>query len=290
MVPVTSPSSGALGGSRSANSVTAAPTVAVVLCCDKCDGKHETSNCPHYKKKRDDHPDAQKNKQIGGHSSLPGSILVNARVVRQPGDGSCLFHSMSYGLRTSNASSLRAEICRFIQNNPNLRISDTPLQDWVRCDSGASVSEYARNMSRGSWGGGIEMACLSQLKNCNVHVYERHRMGFKRISAFDHPLSPESKPVIKVLYGGGVHYGKHHTLLAPQLCSYCCRCTGLAAALCRPVHLSILSRSAFVSLDASDLTLSAVQRFDELLLFCFFVSYCIAACVHNHYVDAFFCM
>ena len=27
-----------------------------VLCCDKCDGKHETDDCPYYKKKRDDHP------------------------------------------------------------------------------------------------------------------------------------------------------------------------------------------------------------------------------------------
>lgn len=31
------------------------------LCCDKCDGKHLTENCPYFKKKRDDHPDAQKN-------------------------------------------------------------------------------------------------------------------------------------------------------------------------------------------------------------------------------------
>jgi hypothetical protein len=44
------------------------------LCCDKCDGKHETENCPYYKKNRDTHPDAQKNfyKKIGGTSNLPG--------------------------------------------------------------------------------------------------------------------------------------------------------------------------------------------------------------------------
>ena len=56
--------------------------------------------------------------------------------------------------------------------------------------------------------GGIEMACLSQLKNCNVHVYERTGGQYKRISAFDHPADPERKPVIRVLYCGGVHYGK----------------------------------------------------------------------------------
>jgi len=178
-----------------------------VLCCDKCDGKHETENCPYYKKKREDHPDAQKNRQIGGTSSLPGNILRNARVVRQPGDGSCLFHSMSYGLRGGNASTLRSEICNFIRSNPNFLISDTPLKDWVKWDSGCSVEEYARTMSRGSWGGGIEMACTMALKGVNVHVYERSNSGgFKRISAFDHPDNPAGRPVIRVLYCGGVHY------------------------------------------------------------------------------------
>jgi hypothetical protein len=101
---------------------------------------------------------------MGGVSSLPGNTLYTARVVRQPGDGSCLFHSMSYGLqKNSNAAKLRAEICQFIQNNPDLKISDTPLADWVKWDSNSSVSEYARKMSRGSWGGGIEMACVSQV-------------------------------------------------------------------------------------------------------------------------------
>ena len=29
------------------------------LCCDKCDGTHATDACPHYKKKREDHPDGK---------------------------------------------------------------------------------------------------------------------------------------------------------------------------------------------------------------------------------------
>jgi hypothetical protein len=179
------------------------------LCCDKCDGKHETDDCPYFKKKRENHPDAKKGSKdkLGGTSLLPGSYLQNAKVVRQPGDGSCLFHSMSYGLHSLNASRLRAEICSFITKNPTLNISDTPLQDWVKWDSGYStVQEYARHMSHSAWGGGIEMACVSQMKDCNVHVYERSGSGFKRISAFDCPRQPQSKPTVRVLYGGGVHY------------------------------------------------------------------------------------
>jgi hypothetical protein len=182
------------------------------LCCDKCDGKHETDNCPYYKKQRESHPDAQKNgwKKIGGTSSLPGAMLRNARVVRQPGDGSCLFHSMSYGLKDgSTASTLRAEICSYIDKNPSTPICETPLSDWVKWDSGVTCREYGRKMSRGAWGGGIEMACASLLKGVNVHVYERVGGGFKRISAFDHPSRPESRKTVRVLYCGGVHYGAY---------------------------------------------------------------------------------
>lgn len=184
------------------------------LCCDKCDGKHETDNCPYFKKPRENHPDAQKlnPKQMGGTSNLPGAFISSssARVIRQPGDGSCLFHSMSYGLGQGyNASRLRSEICTFIANNPNLSISETPLKDWIKWDSGTSVVDYSRKMRGGSWGGGIEMACVSQMKQVNVHVYERSGSGFKRISAFDFPVNNESRPVIRVLYCGGVHYGKH---------------------------------------------------------------------------------
>ena len=53
-----------------------------------------------------------------------------------------------------------------------------------------------------------QMLPYFQLKECNVHVYEKCMLGYKRISAFDHPVEPEHKPVVRVLYCGGVHYGE----------------------------------------------------------------------------------
>ena len=116
-------------------------------------------------------------------------------------------------------------------DNPTVRIADTPLADWVKVSvmpvvmiymsrrkysqwdsGGSSVSAYARKMSSSAWGGGIEMASVSKMKGVNVHVYEQTYGGFKRISAFDHEESPETKPTIRVLYGGGVHYGKSEML------------------------------------------------------------------------------
>ena len=91
-------------------------------------------------------------------------VLSRAQVVRQPGDGSCLFHSMSYGLGNTNASSLRREIGKFIEVNGTLEICETPMKDWVKWDSNSSVQTYARRISRSGWGGGIEMAACSRMK------------------------------------------------------------------------------------------------------------------------------
>ena len=106
--------------------------------CDACDGKHSTDKCPWFKgKARDKHPDAKRasEKKMLGMQSGPVEVLRHgsARVVRQPGDGSCLFHSMCHGLKDgSSASSLRREVAAFISENPSLMISDSPLKDWVR--------------------------------------------------------------------------------------------------------------------------------------------------------------
>jgi len=142
-------------------------------------------------------------------SSGPPEILASSsvRVIRQPGDGSCLFHSLCHGLRDgSTANALRRQVCSFIESNPSLEISDSPLKEWVLWDSGSSVAAYCRRMAQGGvWGGGIEMAAVSHMKRCNVFVYQLGGSGYKRISSFEFDRNPEAK-VVRVLYGGGVHY------------------------------------------------------------------------------------
>jgi len=141
-------------------------------CCDACDGAHITSECPIFKgKKRDSHKDAQKGKgpQIGGDG---GSFtLRSARVVRQPGDGSCLFHSMAYGLGGTSASSLRREIADWIAANPRLEIAETPVSDWVRWDS--------------SW-------CVAQSPTTALHLHLYHPYHSTR--------SPPMSNALRVLY------------------------------------------------------------------------------------------
>jgi len=146
-------------------------------------------------------------------------VLEEARVVRQPGDGGCLFHSMAYGLdqgfQRGSARSLRAAIVAHMQKNPKLRISETALEDWVKWDAGSTVAAYAQKMARGEcWGGGIEMAACSHLKQVNIHVYtanvhqEKGHGGYRRVAQFDHQGADVATDVqtICLLYQGGIHF------------------------------------------------------------------------------------
>ncbi|CAE8625360.1 unnamed protein product [Polarella glacialis] len=187
--------------------------------CDKCDGPHHADDCPHFKKQRDKHKDAWDKKGKTGDAAADGlgndvpHILRSAKVVRQPGDGSCLFHSLAYGLslvggKSADAERLRAEIADFIASHPEVEVADNPIKDWVLWDSGLDTASYARSMRAGSrWGGAVELAVCAKMRRVCVDVYEQGRGGFVRISSFGESseASREAKAV-NLLYGGRVHY------------------------------------------------------------------------------------
>jgi len=177
--------------------------------CDKCDGPHDTDACPHFKKSRDKHKDAwdRYGKDGAGADGGAGQHVVrSAKVVSQPGDGSCLFHSLAYGLRFSSAGKLRAEIADYIAANPTAEVADNPIKDWVLWDSGLDTTSYARSMRAGSrWGGAVELAICAKVHRVRVDVYERSRAGFVRISSFEGDGGPGAGTV-NLLYGGRVHY------------------------------------------------------------------------------------
>lgn len=202
------------GGSMSTALSTASPPPPPVpatpskLCCDKCDGPHATDRCPHFRGPREQHADAWSaygRSRNAEEDTESAPIVWSAQVIRQPGDGSCLFHSLSYGLADrSSASSLRRDICDYIAKHPDMTIAETTLKDWIHYDSGGCVQSYVARMAGGTWGGGIEMAALTKMRHVNVHVYEKcGQGGFKRISAFG---SPGARKTVSVVYQGRMHY------------------------------------------------------------------------------------
>ncbi|CAE7582584.1 USP20 [Symbiodinium natans] len=123
--------------------------------CDKCDGPHATETCPHFEKPRDKHPDAWclkgKSHLVAAAELEEAKFVSRARVVRQPGDGSCLFHSVSYGLGDgSTAHSLRKGVADTISGQPNMQILDTPLAEWIRMDANVGVNSYVQRLRGGA--------------------------------------------------------------------------------------------------------------------------------------------
>lgn len=178
--------------------------------CDKCDGPHHEDDCPFFKgRKRCNHKDALDRYGKKGTSeddTTAPVVLKNARIIPQPGDGSCLFHSLSYGLKSTNASKLRAEIADFIASNPDAQVSGNPIKDWVLWDTGMKVAAYASSMRTGSrWGGAVELAVCAQLKQVGIHIFEKGQKGFKQISKFGDDGQTAGR-IVRLHYGGRVHY------------------------------------------------------------------------------------
>jgi len=146
---------------------------------------------------------------LGKESQKTGEVFVDrhcAREVKQPPDGSCLFHALCYGLNNGiDARRLRKEISCCINDNPEMEIADLALKDWVKMDCGRSIRKYASKMAAGAEGGGIEMEVFTRLKGVNVHVYERCHGGYLRTCCFD-GAGPNAKATVNILYRKRCHY------------------------------------------------------------------------------------
>ena len=170
-------------------------------------------------------------------------FVLQARVVPQPGDGACLFHSLADG-HQAEPLRLRHAIADFIESQPDATICGEPLRAWVKWESRLPPALYAARM-RGAdcWGGAIEIAvrrasrsrtpcmhaahpmphgvcsCCTRARSAQVfarlfgvavYVYEPLAAAgsFQRIASFQPPHETEQQA--HLLYRGGVHYDALH--------------------------------------------------------------------------------
>lgn len=139
----------------------------------------------------------------------PGSP-VRGTVRHMPGDGSCLFHCLAAALADgTEAEGLRAELADFVAQHPHAVVAGEPIQQWVAWESGGLAPEaYAAAMrDGGEWGGAIELAVCSELKQVSVQVYQRAECseGFERICVFAPSRGGGGQRVASLLYRPG-HY------------------------------------------------------------------------------------
>lgn len=114
---------------------------------------------------------------------------TKVKVVRQPGDGSCLYHSLCEGWNslpsrerdggvTLTAPYLRHFLSTLVLERSDREIAGTPLSDWIRMETGESPEEYARRMRKGGgWGGSVECMLFADTFGVCVSVYRERRKG-----------------------------------------------------------------------------------------------------------------
>lgn len=200
--------------------------------CDKCDEAHETARCPYFQGPRDKHADAWRSYAGAQTSGGPQKALRqciaprwlsrhSVRVARMPGDGSCLFHSVAFGLNQIGfreaGHGIRQRVAKFIADRPDFEITGTPLSSWVDWDSRITVGSYASRLSGGGlWGGAIEMAACAQIFTVDIGVYEEdyYGSGFRQICDFIADVKPRG--VVLLLYSGRSHYDALQDFQAQQ--------------------------------------------------------------------------
>ena len=180
--------------------------------CNRCDGDHASSQCPHFLADRDADEDAWLHYgNVPEASQADGNniFLRDATVLRQPGDGHCLFHSLGAGLQdfgeTISGESLRRDITQFLFTHADESYGGNTWTQWIHKDSQMSVGDYcALMLGTRHWGGNLEIAAFTVMHNINVHVFVESGNEFRRTSCVHCPTDTDRK--LCVLYVSNAHY------------------------------------------------------------------------------------
>ena len=102
--------------------------------------------------------------------------MSHTTVIPQPGDGSCLFHSLAHASQHTNAYQLRQDICTFISTNPTHLIDTLPISEWVKSINNIETETpmtYTNKMKHTTtWGDALELGVASIILQSNIHVYQ----------------------------------------------------------------------------------------------------------------------
>ena len=181
--------------------------------CDKCDGRHSSKDCPHYRHGRFDRPDAKRkttttgklcNQPAAAEEDAQEDVFVEGAIeVPQKGDGWCLYNSMACAL-LETPEDLNGELMSFIENKSHTSFNGTALSEWLAGDSGLTSQAYARkHRRRGAWGGGIEMAVCAHVKKRKIRVWERCAGGHRLLASFG---DGDDNTAINLVYVSTMHF------------------------------------------------------------------------------------
>ena len=186
--------------------------------CDRCDGPHPSTECPAFRWGRHDHPDAQCMPIEERPQITPAAAPIEAAgaLIKQPGDGSCLYRSLicgecRLGRRSCGVVNLREQLAAWVKRNGSTRFYGQSVEQWMQAELGSSmtVKEYAKRQSRGGWGGSIEYLAFVISKKTTVWVWIP--IGHGPIPVTSH--APHSLPFSQTL-----SFGSSQKVSQPHAC------------------------------------------------------------------------
>ena len=149
--------------------------------CDRCNGFHPSAECPHFQYLRGEHPDAKPlppgDRPLPTTASTP-QVEAGGRLIKQPADGSCLYHALSYGagrlgLRKPSATDLRRSLAQWARDNERLRVAGKTLRTWLHWETGGteSFASYVAAQAESGWGGVLEIIGAAHHFHATVAVW-----------------------------------------------------------------------------------------------------------------------
>ncbi|KAG0248485.1 hypothetical protein BG011_010224 [Mortierella polycephala] len=136
---------------------------------------------------------------------------LNLQLKDTTGDGNCLFRACAdqyYGSE-SNHSSLRTEVCRYIEGHAEHFKS---FLDNVTVD--AHVSQMRKN---GTYGGNIELVAFARMKKVDIKVYQPgYIFVIEGVDVKKEGSSPGQRPVMHIAYHSWEHYSSIRNIDGPH--------------------------------------------------------------------------
>lgn len=134
-------------------------------------------------------------------TDTPGSPanMVEGVLVSQPEDGSCLFHSIAFGIGDGcDAKTLRRDIAEFIATKSKSSVAGEPIEEWISMSAGTSPRTYAKDLLQPyTWGSALEIAVAAKIKRVNINVYQSCSSGkFKLTTEFTEPSAAGTVDVV----------------------------------------------------------------------------------------------
>ena len=141
-------------------------------------------------------------------------VEAQGRLVPQPPDGSCLYHSLAEGarrrgVRDISAAGLRRSLASWTYENRDVVVNGQTITTWLEWEAGVAPKRYAQLQAKRGWGGALEIMGFAHWQRFDVWVWvpcsgKRGRL-YRRTACFEAPAN-ECRGRIDVCRSAGVHY------------------------------------------------------------------------------------